>query len=209
METSITSETISQQTICGDPENIEITNDTEPKLTQSKEQMEIEQTRKNLMNAWEVYFKYLSPQRMACRKASVRWRVEDGGKSVAWSQPLTSRAGDQQNPQFGKTMKKVKKRKMWRFCPGTRALKEIRKFQKSTERLIPKIAFLWVVCELLQKESSWHRIQAGAILVLHEAAESYDLVVWRYELVHYTCQMSYNNAKGYETHPEDKGESSG
>ena len=41
MQTSITSETISQQTICGESENIEILNDTEPKLTQSKEQMEI------------------------------------------------------------------------------------------------------------------------------------------------------------------------
>ena len=36
METSITSETILQQTICGDPENIEIVNDMEPKLTPSK-----------------------------------------------------------------------------------------------------------------------------------------------------------------------------
>ena len=45
--------------------NIEIANDTEPKLTQSKEQMKIEQTRKNLMQTWEVYFKYLSSQRMA------------------------------------------------------------------------------------------------------------------------------------------------
>ena len=57
METSITSEMISQQTICEDPENIEIVNDMEPKLTQSKEQMEIEQTRKNLIQAWKVYFK--------------------------------------------------------------------------------------------------------------------------------------------------------
>ena len=38
METSITSEMISQQTICGDLENIEIANDTEPKFTQSEEQ---------------------------------------------------------------------------------------------------------------------------------------------------------------------------
>ena len=82
METSITSETVSPQTICGDPENIEIANDTESKLTQSKEQMEIEQTRKNLMQAQEVYFKYLSSQRMACTKASVRLWAEDGGKSV-------------------------------------------------------------------------------------------------------------------------------
>ena len=46
METSITSETISQQTICGEPDHpnedyefIEIANDNEPKQAQSKEQM--------------------------------------------------------------------------------------------------------------------------------------------------------------------------
>ena len=41
---------VSQQTICGDTEslNIEITNDTEYNLMQSKEKMEIEQTKDNL-----------------------------------------------------------------------------------------------------------------------------------------------------------------
>ena len=63
METSITIEMVSQQTICGNPENIEVDNDTEPKLTQSKGQMEIEQTRIYLMNAQEIYFKYLSSQK--------------------------------------------------------------------------------------------------------------------------------------------------
>ena len=63
---------LSQQTIWGDPENIEIANDTEPKLNQSKNQTEIEQTKKNLMQAQEVYFKYLSSQRMACTKSSIR-----------------------------------------------------------------------------------------------------------------------------------------
>ena len=50
METSITSEMVSQQTICGDIEsiNLEITNDKESKLTQNKDQMEIEQTWENL-----------------------------------------------------------------------------------------------------------------------------------------------------------------
>ena len=51
METSIISETVSQQTICGDPESLslEITKYTEPKLPQSKEKMKIEQTKNNLM----------------------------------------------------------------------------------------------------------------------------------------------------------------
>ena len=78
METSITSETISQQTICGDLENIEIVNDMEPKLTQSKDQMEIEQTRKNLIHAWKFYFKYFSSQKMAQTKSTVKWRPEAG-----------------------------------------------------------------------------------------------------------------------------------
>ena len=49
METSITSKMVSQQTICGDTEslNIEITSDTERNLTQSKEKTECEQTEDN------------------------------------------------------------------------------------------------------------------------------------------------------------------
>ena len=70
METSITSEMISQQTISGEPEHpnedckiIEIDNDSECKKAQSKEHItEIEQTRKNLIHAREVHFKYLSSQ---------------------------------------------------------------------------------------------------------------------------------------------------
>ena len=62
METSITSERVSQQTICGNPESLslEISKYTEPKLAQSKEKMEIEQTKNNLMQAREVYFRYYS-----------------------------------------------------------------------------------------------------------------------------------------------------
>ena len=94
METSITSEMISQQTICGEPEKpnkdckfIEIAkkipqtshNDNELNQAQSKEHItEIEQTRKNLINAREVYFNYLSSQKMACTKYSVRQKVVRG-----------------------------------------------------------------------------------------------------------------------------------
>ena len=112
METSITSETISQETICGDPENIEIANDTEPKLTQSKEQMEIAQTRKNLMQAREVYFKYFSSQKMAHTKSTIKRRVEVGTKAILQpqpSQPQLSISGVGKIPQLGKKIKKVKK----------------------------------------------------------------------------------------------------
>ena len=98
METSITSETISQQTICGKPEHpnedhkfIEIANDNEPKQAQSKEKMtEIEQTRKNLMQAWRAYFKYLSSQKMAHTKSSMKRRAVKRDKSTPQLQLLSS-----------------------------------------------------------------------------------------------------------------------
>ena len=73
MEASITSKMVSQEAICGDIESLnqEITNDVESKLTQNKDQMEIEQTLENLVKARNVYFKYFSSQRMAQTKSSV------------------------------------------------------------------------------------------------------------------------------------------
>ena len=59
------------------------------------------------------------------------------------------------------------------FQLGTQALSEIQKFQKSTELQIPKASFLRLVREILQKEHGDHCIQAGAVLALYEATESY------------------------------------
>ena len=42
-----------------------------------------------------------------------------------------------------------------------------------TELLIPKMLFLRLVREILQKEHAFHLIQAGAISALHGAVESY------------------------------------
>ena len=96
METSITSEPISQQTICGDPGNIEIANDTEPKLTESKDLMKIVQTRKHLMQVQKVYFKYFSSQKMAHTKSTVKRRAGTGpststlGISIPQPQPTST-----------------------------------------------------------------------------------------------------------------------
>ena len=54
--------------------------------------MEIEQTRKNLMQTWEVSFKYFSSQKMAVIKAMVRRRAEAGAKTVPVSQTSTAEA---------------------------------------------------------------------------------------------------------------------
>ena len=53
------------------------------------------------------------------------------------------------------------------------ALWEIRKYQKTIDLLIPKMPFLRLVSEILQREHAFHLIQASAVLALHEAVESY------------------------------------
>ena len=65
METSITSEMVSQQTICGDVENVslEITGYTEPKLVQSKEKTENKQIMNNLIRARGIYCNYFPSQK--------------------------------------------------------------------------------------------------------------------------------------------------
>lgn len=66
---------------------------------------------------------------------------------------------------------KPKKR---RYRPGTVAIREIRKFQKSTELLIRKLPFQRLVKEVAQDVSTTPmRFQSIAILALQEAAEAY------------------------------------
>ena len=60
-----------------------------------------------------------------------------------------------------------------RFRPGTKALREICQFQKSTELLFPKLPFLRVVCEILQRDHGCHHIQARVVLAFHKAMEAY------------------------------------
>merc|ERR1719470_5622 len=61
-----------------------------------------------------------------------------------------------------------------KFRPGTRALMEIRKFQKSTNLLIPKLPFSRVIRGVCSKICAADlRFQSAAIMALQEAAEAY------------------------------------
>ena len=53
------------------------------------------------------------------------------------------------------------------------ALREIRRYQKSTDLLIPKLAFSWLVREIALEISPNLRFQSGALEALQEAAEAY------------------------------------
>lgn len=60
-----------------------------------------------------------------------------------------------------------------RYRPGTVALREIRKFQKSTELLIRKLPFQRLVREIAQDMKEDLRFQSTAVICLQEAAEAY------------------------------------
>eukprot|EP00758_Cryptobia_borreli_P012732 Tbor_TRINITY_DN5770_c0_g1::TRINITY_DN5770_c0_g1_i1::g.19709::m.19709/K11253/H3; histone H3 len=65
----------------------------------------------------------------------------------------------------------VKRVHRWR--PGTVALREVRKFQKSTELLIRKAPFQRLVRELATTQKEGLRFQSSAVLAIQEATESY------------------------------------
>lgn len=60
-----------------------------------------------------------------------------------------------------------------RFHPGTVALREIRRYQKSTDLLIRKLPFQRLVREIAQDFKTDLRFQASAIAALQEASEAY------------------------------------
>lgn len=60
-----------------------------------------------------------------------------------------------------------------RFRPGTVALREIRRYQKSTELLLRKLPFQRLVREISQEFKTDLRFQSSAVMALQEAAEAY------------------------------------
>ena len=66
-----------------------------------------------------------------------------------------------------------KKRKSQRYRPGTVALREIRRYQKSSELLIWRMLFQRLVREIAQVHNPYLRFQSGVILALQEYMEAY------------------------------------
>jgi histone H3 len=74
---------------------------------------------------------------------------------------------ERKEPAVGKV------KKPHRYRPGTIALREIRRYQKSTELLIRKLPFQRLVKEIAQDFKSDLRFQSTAIGALQEASEAY------------------------------------
>ncbi|WCJ22390.1 Histone H3 [Euphorbia peplus] len=87
------------------------------------------------------------------------------------SSPATRAKTRRDTPSTSGTETKKKKH---RYRPGTVALREIRRYQKSVELLIPAAPFIRLVRELTgQYSTSVNRWQAEALVALQEAAEDF------------------------------------
>merc|ERR1739848_972850 len=64
-------------------------------------------------------------------------------------------------------------KKVKRFRPGTKALREIKKYQKTTELLVRKLPFQRLVREIAHEHNADLMFQAQALLALQEAAETF------------------------------------
>ena len=67
----------------------------------------------------------------------------------------------------------VEVKKKRRYRPGTKALREIRKFQQGGELLIPRAPFQRVVRDITASIKTDLRMQSTAIAALQEAAEAF------------------------------------
>ncbi|PUZ62097.1 hypothetical protein GQ55_4G330500 [Panicum hallii var. hallii] len=103
------------------------------------------------------------PNPMARTKQTAR--KSTGGKAPR--KQLATKAARKSAPATGGV------KKPHRFRPGTVALREIRKYQKSTELLIRKLPFQRLVREIAQDFKTDLRFQSSAVAALQEAAEAY------------------------------------
>lgn len=105
----------------------------------------------------------VDPITMARTKQTAR--KSTGGKAPR--KQLATKAARKSAPATGGV------KKPHRYRPGTVALREIRRYQKSTELLIRKLPFQRLVREIAQDFKTDLRFQSSAVMALQEASEAY------------------------------------
>ncbi len=99
--------------------------------------------------------------------------VNSAGATVV--RPMATKAARKQVGQLPEGVEGVRKSvaKRRKYRPGTVALREIHRLQKSTESVIPKLPFQRLVREVARAENPDARFSSLALCALQEAAEAY------------------------------------
>ena len=93
-------------------------------------------------------------------------RISTGGK-LPYRSPSSARNAEKLSNS------EVKVKKPHRYRPGTVALREIRRYQKTTELLIRKLPFRRLIRDISQLIKTDVRFHSSAIMALQESCESY------------------------------------
>ena len=117
----------------------------------------------SLMRCVDALFRNQNFFKMARTKQTAR--KSTGGKAPR--KQLATKAARKSAPATGGV------KKPHRYRPGTVALREIRRYQKSTELLVRKLPFQRLVREIAQDFKTDLRFQGSAVLALQEASEAY------------------------------------
>ncbi|XP_039723142.1 uncharacterized protein LOC120606096 [Pteropus medius] len=113
----------------------------------------------------ESFFQLSSFLYLAMARTKQTARKSTGGKAPR--KQLATKAARKSAPATGGV------KKPHRYRPGTVALREIRRYQKSTELLIRKLPFQRLVREIAQDFKTDLRFQSSAVMALQEACEAY------------------------------------
>ncbi|KAJ0015855.1 hypothetical protein NQD34_014145 [Periophthalmus magnuspinnatus] len=116
-------------------------------------------------------------------------RKSTGGKAPR--KQLATKAARKSAPSTGGV------KKPHRYRPGTVALREIRRYQKSTELLIRKLPFQRLVREIAQDFKTDLRFQSAAIGALQEASEAYLVGLFEDTNLCNSCEEGYHHAQGH------------
>ncbi|XP_036256356.1 uncharacterized protein LOC118697662 [Molothrus ater] len=108
---------------------------------------------------------HIFSKRVAMARTKQTARKSTGGKAPR--KQLATKAARKSAPATGGV------KKPHRYRPGTVALREIRRYQKSTELLIRKLPFQRLVREIAQDFKTDLRFQSSAVMALQEASEAY------------------------------------
>lgn len=109
----------------------------------------------------------------AGKKSKSPTKVDKKAGKPKSAKPTASQKASKSPKKSQKTTASQKERKERRNRPGTVALREIRKYQKSTDLLLPRAPFQRVVREITGDYDPDLRFAAQALIALQEAAEAY------------------------------------
>ncbi|XP_061763766.1 histone H3-like [Nerophis ophidion] len=109
--------------------------------------------------------RHLNNNKICMARTKQTARKSTGGKAPR--KQLATKAARKSAPATGGV------KKPHRYRPGTVALREIRRYQKSTELLIRKLPFQRLVREIAQDFKTDLRFQSSAVMALQESSEAY------------------------------------